>query len=48
MSKTEPPVTIQLDNEYSNILRKLCGKHQKYTEFTRELLDAEVKRRKSQ
>lgn len=46
MSKTESPVTITLDDVYSNILRKLCGKHQKYTEFTRELLDAELKRRK--
>lgn len=48
MSKTESPVTITLNDEYSTKLKKLCGKYKKYTGFVQELLDEEVKRRKSQ
>lgn len=48
MSKTESPVTITLNDEYSIKFRKLCGKYKKYTGFMQELLDEEAKRRKSQ
>lgn len=48
MSKTEPPISITLDSNYSTKLRKLRGDYQKSTEFIRELLDNEEKRRKSQ
>lgn len=48
MSKTEPPVTITLDDNYSKKFRKLLRKHQKNTDLIREMTDHEEERRKSQ